>query len=186
MISYIQDSLFYAHFALICATGMRPGECCGLMEEDLSPSGSITLRQGRNVHGNVTEMKTERSHRTLRLSPSMAALLFEYIRKKREVMCTCPELFVATDFSPLRPDVLSRKIRDLQRRYNKEREEQLPEIRLYDIRHSFATNLLVSGAKSKLISEVMGNSVNTMEHHYVHLRETMHEEMLGDYAGQIL
>ena len=184
-LNYIKDTAYYAPIALCCVTGMRPGECCGLMEKDLKKDGSITLRQGRNARGTVTEMKTERSHRTIRLSPGMAALLQDYIDQKRRFGYKEEELFITVINEPLRPDVLSRNFRALLRSYNKHHEEQLPEIRLYDIRHSFATNLLTYGAKSKLVSEVMGNSVNTMEHHYVHLRETMHEAMLQDYADKL-
>lgn len=184
-LEYIKGNIYYAPIALICVTGMRPGECCGLMEKDLKKDGSITLRQGRSAKGTVTEMKTERSHRTIRLSPDVSAMLSQYIDEKHEAGCDGNELFVSNSYEPLRPDVLSRHFRYLVRKYNSHHEEQLPEIRLYDIRHSFATNLLTSGAKSKLVSEVMGNSVNTMEHHYVHLRETMHEAMIQDYAEKL-
>lgn len=185
-LAFIKDSLYYAPIALICVTGMRPGECCGLMEDDLSLSGSLSLHQGRNAKGNTTRMKTERSHRTIKLTSEISGILRDYIHEKHMVGCMKKELFVSADFQPLRPDVLSRHFRSLLRSYNKTTKTQLPEIRLYDIRHSFATNCLMDGAKSKLVSEVMGNSVNTMEHHYAHLRETMHEELISGYAEKII
>lgn len=185
-LEFIKEDLYYAPIALISATGMRPGECCGLMEADLSVTGALTLHQGRNAYGNTTQMKTERSHRTIDLSPGMTGVLRNYMKEKHQAGCLRKELFVSGDFEPLRPDVLSRHFRSLLAKYNKVHGVQLPAIRLYDIRHSFATNCMMAGAKSKLVSEVMGNSVNTMEHHYAHLRETMHKELIESYSEKII
>lgn len=59
-------------------------------------------------------------------------------------------------------------------------------MRLYDTRHSFATNLMIAGKKDKVIAEVMGNSVKTMQHHYAHVTEAMHEEVLEDYGAKVI
>lgn len=181
-----EGSPYYAPLALLCSTGMRPGECCGLLEADLKKNGSITLHRGMNNHGNVTEMKTERSHRTIALTDQMAAILRHYMHEKHRIGCIRPEMFVSRTLEPLKPEVLSNQFRAILGRFNASHAVQLPYIRLYDIRHSFATNCLMNGAKSKLVSEVMGNSVNTMEHHYAHLRETMHEDLLKQYAADII
>ena len=185
-LQFAEDSPYYAPLLLACSTGMRPGEVCGLLTADLKPNGSIVLHRGLNNYGNATEMKTERSHRTIQLTPEIVAVLRQYIADKRKVGCMRPEMFVTTNLEPLRPDVLSGHFRAVLGRFNASHAVQLPYIRLYDIRHSFATNCLMDGAKSKLVSEVMGNSVNTMEHHYAHLRETMHEELLAEYGKQII
>ena len=185
-LEYCQDSHYYAPLLLACSTGMRPGEICGLLTADLKENNSIVLHRGMNNHGHVTEMKTERSHRTIMLMPQVVAVLKKYIADKRKVGCMRPEMFVTTALEPLRPDVLSNQFRAILGRFNAFHSVQLPVIRLYDIRHSFATNCLMDGFKSKLVSEVMGNSVNTMEHHYAHLRETMHETLLQDYGSKII
>lgn len=185
-LNFIQGSHYYAPLLVMCSTGMRPGEICGLLQTDLKPNGSLVLHRGLNNYGHETEMKTERSHRTIMLTAPVADVLRQYIADKRRIGCLRPELFITSDLAPLRPDVLSGQFRVLVERYNEAHPVQLPKIRLYDIRHSFATNCLMDGAKSKLVSEVMGNSVNTMEHHYAHLRETMHETLLQDYGKQII
>jgi Site-specific recombinase XerD len=59
-------------------------------------------------------------------------------------------------------------------------------MRLYDARHSFATNLTISGKKIKVVSEVMGSSVKTVMLHYSHVAETMHEEVLEDYSAKVI
>lgn len=185
-LEFCQDSIYYAPLLLACTTGMRPGEICGLLESDLKQNGAIALHRGMNSHGHVTEMKTERSHRTIQLAPTVSSALRDYIRSKRKAGCIAQEMFVSASFQPLRPDVLSNQFKAILGRFNASHSVQLPVIRLYDIRHSFATNCLMDGAKSKLVSEVMGNSVNTMEHHYAHLRETMHENLLKEYGEKIV
>jgi len=181
-----QDTIYYAPLLVICSTGMRPGEVCGLLESDLKENGSLVLHRGLNNYGHETEMKTERSHRTIYLTPPVVSQIKAYIRDKHKAGCMRPEMFVGANLLPLRPDVLSSQFRAILGRFNASHALQLPYIRLYDIRHSFATNNLMNGAKSKLVSEVMGNSVNTMEHHYAHLREAMHESLLLDYGKQII
>lgn len=185
-LEFAQDTIYYAPLLVICSTGMRPGEVCGLLEQDLQANGSLVLHRGLNSYGHETEMKTERSHRTIYLTPPVVSQLKAYIRDKHRAGCMRAEMFVGANLDPLRPDVLSNQFRAILGRFNASHAVQLPVIRLYDIRHSFATNNLMNGAKSKLISEVMGNSVNTMEHHYAHLRETMHENLLIQYGEKIV
>lgn len=108
-------------------------------------------------------------------------------------------LFIRPDGLPVKPDNLSKSFKSLLNKNNalcRELEETygtltskyqyLSDIRLYDSRHSFATNLIINGKKSKLISEIMGSSVKTMEHHYAHLTEQMHEETLEEYGAKII
>ena len=185
-LEFAQDTPYYAPLLLMCSTGMRPGEVCGLLESDLKKNGTIVLHRGMNNYGHETEMKTERSHRTIALTPIVVSQLQAYIRDKHKIGCMRPEMFISGNLAPLRPDVLSNQFKAILRRFNASHAVQLPYIRLYDIRHSFATNNLMNGAKSKLVSEVMGNSVNTMEHHYAHLRETMHEALLQEYGSKII
>ena len=105
----------------------------------------------------------------------------------------------APDGLPVKPDNPSKNFKSLLNKNNalcRELEETygtltskyqyLSDIRLYDSRHSFATNLIINGKKSKLISEIMGNSAKTMEHHYAHLTERMHEETLEEYGAKII
>ncbi len=183
----VKESPYYAAMMLLCATGMRPGEVCGLTVGDLTENGTLTLHQGLNAYGHVTEMKTERSHRTVAISTGLQCLLRETIAANRLSLPRPNEpIFKTMSGKPLTPDWLSRIFKTLVQEYNGGNRVLLPEIRLYDLRHSFATNCLEDGQKSKVISEVMGNSVSTMEHHYAHLREHMHEELLSEYMSKIV
>lgn len=191
----VKGSYIYEMLVLSFVTGMRPGEVCGLLEDDLTSTGILMLHQGMGRFKDISDMKTERSHRPIMIPSAVCALLREYIRRRP------PNddglMFVQPNGRAITPDVYSVRFRKLLSLNNEKaaagvcdpsgfQYAELPEMRLYDARHSFATNMLMDGEKSKLVSEVMGNSVSTMEHHYAHLREQMHEEALESYSGKLL
>lgn len=184
---FLSSDLLKGHFyrvplLLSVSTGIRPGELCGLAEEDLLPD-RLQLRRGMSAAGEVTDLKTGRSHRSVALPPALVRELRTYIAEKAPGSAR-DFLFVSRTGSPLRPDVLSREFRDLCRAL-RDQGLDLPELRLYDLRHSVATNLYLSGEKSKVISELLGNSSVTMERHYAHVSETMHREAVASYFSNI-
>lgn len=62
----------------------------------------------------------------------------------------------------------------------------LPKIRLYDGRHSFATNTIVTlGENPKVISDIMGSSVTTIMKNYVHTADPVHKETLSKYSSKL-
>lgn len=208
---FVVESPYYAMLVLMFALGTRPGELCGLAESDLTPQRILTLNRGLNKYGNTSDLKNSRSHRPLKLSEPLYDLIMEQLQHKRKRCMEAREtgeltseqdnnfLFVRPDGLPVKPDNLSKNFKSLLNKNNAQCRElealnetlppycqYLPDIRLYDSRHSFATNLIINGKKSKLISEIMGNSVKTMEHHYAHLTEQMHEEALEEYGAKII
>lgn len=107
-------------------------------------------------------------------------------------------LFTYENGDPITPNSYSRAFRSLIKNHNvrlKKIEEEkgkipkneyyLPQIRLYDGRHSFATNNILSGENPKTISEVMGSSVSTIMKNYVHLSQTAHQATLSKYSNKI-
>ena len=184
----VAGSYYRPLIVLAFATGMRPGEICGLSETDLTDQGVLMISRGLNNDGHETELKTARSHRAVVLSDPLAEMLRDVLREKRRrgFVRKNDFLFVGPLGAPIPPHKLSRVFLGLLRRYNEAAPDPLPLISLYGARHSFATNLIVEGKKSLLISEIMGNSTATMERHYAHLRETMHAAALADYAAEIL
>lgn len=184
---FLSSDRFRSHFyrvplLLAVVSGIRPGELCGLAEEDVLPD-RIVLRRGMSNSGDLTDLKTARSHRSVALPEALLSELRRYISEK-SAGASREFLFVSKLGTPLRPDVLSREFRDLVRDLRKDGLD-LPELRLYDLRHSVATNLYLSGEKSKVISELLGNAAVTMERHYAHVSETMHREALSSYFSNI-
>ena len=75
--------------------------------------------------------------------------------------------------APIRPDVYSKAFSGLLKRYNDEQEVPLPEIPLYNARHSWATNARgVYAMDSQIIAAIMGHSsVNTSIENYINVTE---------------
>ena len=107
-------------------------------------------------------------------------------------------LFTNPDGSPITPSSYSRVFRNIVINHNKKmdviKEEKgkipineyyLPRIRLYDGRHSFATNTILNGENAKTVSEIMGSKVETVMHNYVHLNKATHHATLSKYSSKI-
>lgn len=177
-----KGSFYRVPILLAVSTGIRPSELCGLSEEDLLPD-RITCHRGLGADGTVTDLKTSRSHRSILLPQALRAEISSYIENKASSAAK-DYLFVSKIGSPLRPDVLAKEFKKTVDLAN-ESGLNLPKIRLYDLRHSVATNMYLSGEKSKVISELLGNSPQTMERHYAHVRETIHEDAINQYFHNI-
>ena len=100
----------------------------------------------------------------------------------------------------INPNIYSRNFRKLINQHNSilktsneenggspEGEMLLNQIRLYDCRHSFATNILMSGdVPIKVVSEIMGHSsVNTTLNNYAHVTESMHRDAITSYTRKL-
>ena len=61
-------------------------------------------------------------------------------------------MFTRPDGSPIHPDLITDWFRRLARAAS------LPPIRLYDVRHSYATAALAAGVPAKVVSERLGHA----------------------------
>ncbi len=190
----VHSSVYFEMFLLSFSTGMRPGEVCGIFTTDLHPDCTIALNRGLNKYGNLTNMKTHRSHRRVAVSPP----IFELLQKKAHSHNysgnePSPFLFTFSNGSPITPGSYSRAFRMLIRNHNcrmtagASENLFLPPIRLYDCRHSFATNTILGSRENvKVISEIMGDNVETVLRNYVHTMGEEHRSAIESYAEKIL
>jgi integrase len=82
-----------------------------------------------------------------------------------------------TDGEPLQPQSLTHQFTRLITRI-----EDLPRIRLHDLRHSHATQLLAAGVHPKIVQERLGHaSITTTLDLYSHVTSTMQ----GDAAARL-
>ncbi len=208
----VMESKYYEMLIVSFTTALRPGEVCGIWTSDLMKDGTLALKRGFNKHGHITEMKTRRSHRPLTLDPFVFHALQIKKKKKLEEKKRYVQTFQSdipyneNDFlfthengNPVQPDTYSRNFRYLVNRHNeklKKYEDEnnklpdgdfyLPHIRLYDGRHSFATNTIIDGNENvKVISEIMGSSVETIMNNYVHTQNNAHQATLSSYSNKI-
>lgn len=190
-LSMVKESIYYELFLLSALTGARPEEICGIHENALSPDNTLILDRALDRDGNITDMKTANSHRCLTLPESVgeklrARLTRKNIWRRQENFQESDFLFCREDGSLINPLILSRNFRKLVDRNNKDL-EPLPKIRLYDLRYSLATNLIMDDTiPDKVVSEIMGTSIKTLLYHYSHVRNGIQGTTLSDYASGIL
>jgi integrase len=140
-------------------TGLRPGELAALEWRDVDRDDDIVSVRRVFAGGRVKEPKTERSRRRVPLTARATAAL---------------------DTIPLRIDTRlvfaspSGRVIDM---HNFARRDWHPALeaagltprRVYDLRHSFASNALAAGISLYELSRYMGASVRVLEMHYAHL-----------------
>jgi integrase len=151
-------------FELALVTGMRPEEYLALEWGDLEGT-SISIKRvlvsRRQKSGwYFQEPKTKKSRRSIVLPGYLVNKLkahrgkqLEYRLKRADKYQNHNLIFASKKGSPV-------SIRNLERRHFKPILEAagLPDIRLYDLRHSCATLLLMAGEHPKVVSERLGHS----------------------------
>lgn len=172
-------------FELALVTGMRPEEYLALKWSDLDMKrGTATVNRVlyyRRKGGGwfFKEPKTKKSKRTIPLPSPLVQRLGEYKRSQAEERLKAGSVwedhnlvFCSEVGSPL-------GLWNLHRRHFKPLLEKagLPDIRLYDLRHSCATLLLKARENLKVVSERLGHaSTKITADIYQHVDESMQRE----------
>lgn len=154
-----------ALWAFAIETGMRPGEYLGLRWFDLDlESGEASIQRSLAWIGGAefefTDPKTKRSRRRVPLSAGLIQIMrMHRKRHAAERLAAGPSW---KDLELVFPSVTGAPMRleNLTRRHFKPilRAAGLPEIRLYDLRHTMATLLLLTGVNPKVVSERLGHA----------------------------
>ena len=179
-----QDNYYPVYYTAV-STGLRQAELLGLRWRDidldmLSISVSQVLYKRRGIC-KFTEPKTTHSRRRVAMTPKLALFLREY-RTEREAIyrelgteLTLDSLvFAYADGKPLDPGIVSHDFARLAKQAG------LNGVRFHDLRHTFASLMLLRGAKPKVISEALGHSsvAFTMDV-YSHIIEGMQEDAMA-------
>ena len=168
-------------FALM--TGMRPEEYLALQWGDIDfTRGTATVQRALIRHKkewSFEETKTARSRRTVPLPATLLHKLSEHKRKQAEERLKAGPawqpnglVFCSKTGTPLSiPSLTYRYFRPILKK------AELPQIRLYDLRHSCATLLLIAEENPKVVSERLGHStvVLTLDT-YSHVLPTMQQQ----------
>lgn len=167
-------------FALL--TGMRPEEYLALQWADLDfERGTARVRRALVRHKkswSFEEPKTPRSRRTVYLPAPLLQKLAAHRRSQAETRLKLGPVwqhfdlvFCSDEGTPLTiPNITYRYFRPILTK------AKLPRIRLYDLRHSCATLLLIAEENPKVVSERLGHStiVLTLDT-YSHVLPTMQQ-----------
>jgi integrase len=163
-----KNSPYYELFYLALFTGMRRGELLALRWQDIDfLFGQISvnrtlhrLQGGKYGDGSYifTQPKSERSRRTIALSPSVILTVKDYkekqaaIRDKLGISLKDDDLIFSNLGNPLRPNTISRAWTILAARAS------VKVIRLHDARHTHASLLLKQGVHPKIVQERLGHA----------------------------
>jgi integrase len=179
-----RDRLFALYLTAL-DSGARPGELFALLWPDVDLEGrylSIT-KSLEEINGilRIKEVKTAKGRRRIDLSPGTVAALAEH----RKAMLAAG--FIG---DPVFPDTEGGYLRQSNLRKNSFKpilvRAKLPDIRMYDLRHTCATLLLLADVPAKVVSERLGHSSVTLTlDTYSHVLPTM-QRRAADLMGQIL
>lgn len=180
---------YYPVFYTAVSSGLRQSELLGLRWRDidldmLSISVNRTLYKRRGVCV-FNEPKTAHSRRLVAMTPKLASYLRGY-RAQCEALCqelrrslSLDDLvFPSVRDKPLDPAVLIHNFTRVARKAG------LEGVRFHDLRHTFASLMLLRGAKPKVISEALGHgSVSFTMDVYSHIIEGMQSEAMALLDG---
>jgi integrase len=176
----------------LAATGARRGEVCGLQWPDIDLDGAeITFRRRIVVGGRQLEIRPltkNRKTRKVSLDPGTVTVLraHQLAMKERALACgtkLVKDAFVFSDEpagrAPWRPDSA------VTGRFMKLRDELGIDVRLHDLRHAAATQLLVAGVDVRTAAERLGHDPRTMLGIYAHpVREA--DQRAANIVGGLL
>lgn len=144
-------------------TGLRQAELLGLtwrnLDLDLASLSVTQVLYKRKGICQFKEPKSEHSRRRLDLSPSLALFLRQYRTEKQaeRLLLGMPLgkddlVFSNADGTPMDPSTLTHNFARIARKAG------LPGTRFHDLRHTFATLMLMAGIHPKIVSEMLGHA----------------------------
>jgi len=177
---------FYPVIYTGVSSGLRQAELLALRWRDTDPDITMSISVSRVFYKRrgiceFKEPKTSHSRRRVSMTPKLASFLREY-RAGRERLyrelgkeLTLDDLvFASVEGKPIDPGVLTHNFARIAKRAG------LNGVRFHDLRHTFASLMLLRGAKPKVISEALGHSsvAFTMDV-YSHIIEGMQQDAMA-------
>lgn len=176
------DNRFHSYFATLLLTGLRPSEAIALKWSDIADRDLRVQRSliwlSREKGGPVfADTKTGRARtvaigeRLLRILQRQRVRQAEWRLKMGASYLDQGLIFASETGGPLQlRNIIGRHFKPLLRR------AELPDIRLYDLRHTHATLLYAAGEQVKVIQERLGHASITLTlDTYVHVAPGMQE-----------
>ena len=185
LLDVAKDSYYYPVVYTAVSTGLRQAELLGLRWRDidldmLSISVSQVLYKRRGIC-QFKEPKTAHSRRRVAMTPKLALFLRGYKLEREQLYRELGKqlglddlVFTSVEGKPIDPCVLSHAFARMARQAG------LGGVRFHDLRHTFASLMLLRGAKPKVISEALGHSsvAFTMDV-YSHIIEGMQSDAMA-------
>lgn len=176
LINAVKNTYIYIPVMIAISTGMRRGEVLGLTWNNVNLNNA-TLNVVNSLVPTQDGLKllppkTETSIRKISLSPTLVEILKKHKAKNysSDFVCTLE------DGRLISPSSLNHKFKDIIK------ENNLPNIRFHDLRHSHASLLLSQGVQPKMISERLGHSnISITMDLYSHIYEADNAEIANNF-----
>jgi len=163
LLNIAQDTRYYPIICTAVKTGLRQAELLGLRWRDLDlPLASLPVTQVLYKRKGVCqfkEPKTGHSRRRLNLPPSLALFLRQYKAKRgaESLLLGKPLMeddlvFGNVDGAAMDPGTLTHNFARIAQRAG------LPGTRFHDLKHTFASLMLLAGIHPKVVSEMLDHS----------------------------
>jgi integrase len=167
----------YAFYVMALDTGARPGELFALQWRDVDfDGGRVTIKKslatGEDGKLQVKDVKTKKGRRQIRLAAVTLAALLDHRKRMMAEGHSAGPVFCNTAGNFIH-------LKDLHRHSFKPilKRARLPDTRLYDLRHTCATLLMLAGENAKVVSERLGHATVVMTLDvYSHVLEGMQEQ----------
>jgi integrase len=191
-LSTVREDRLYAAWVLLATTGVRRGELLGVRWSDIDfDTGQVAIRQTlSSVGGKITfsTPKTAKSRRNIPLDPVTVEALRFHLHAQEKERVTWAEIYTDLDLvfcredgSILRPDTITRRFHELSKGAG------VPQIRLNDVRHSYASLGLSAGTHPKVMAERLGHAtVGITLDTYSHVAPALVRRAADDVAAMIL
>lgn len=148
-------------YNLLLTTGLRRGECFGLMWRDVDFINNL-LRVERNVtytqkNGvNIGDPKTESGCRVIPLTSKMLSLLKEYKEEYKQNININKNMFLfyaqGDRTKPQEPTHLTKHLKSFMKKIN------LPDMSPHDLRHTCGSLLIQGGTDIKTVQDILGHA----------------------------
>ncbi|WFR56428.1 site-specific integrase [Anaerocolumna sp. AGMB13025] len=187
----VKESSCYTALWILFVTGMRPGEVCGLRWCDWYGDYFIPT-VGIDSERETTDLKNEKAHSEVYIDTDLEI----HLKKLRIAQTALYRQYMNNDLvdlpednfiNCLMPDFRPMTVNYLHQRFDKiVSKHGLPEIRLYDARHSLGTNMMRDGENPKVVAEILRHTtVKTTLDNYSHVDKEMYKNAIKRYNNKI-
>lgn len=161
-------------------TGMRIGECCALMVEDINLNNRTitvnkTVARGKNGKNVLNETKTSAGTRTLLVNDDVADFLKTIIGNKKSGL-----LFLPSNQNLVTTNQVNYSYSATLKAYEIVDETVYGRVDLHSLRHTYATRCIESGMPAKVLQGILGHTdINITLNIYCSVFEKFRNEHLA-------
>ena len=153
------EDIHYSEIMLLSMfTGMRIGECCALMVEDINLTNKTitvnkTVARGKNGRNVLNETKTTAGTRTLHVNDTVADFLRTIIGEKESGL-----LFLSRNHNLVATNQVNYSYAKVLKAHGIVDSSIYGKVDLHSLRHTYATRCIESGMPAKVLQKILGHA----------------------------